>query len=108
MKAFPALDVRVADAEPEPRDLLYAALDDFGPTALEEREDSLRAFFVSADARDRALHALSARCVASAVDVLDEDWARRSQENLPPVTVGRITIATKHQTRSLAAPSTPQ
>jgi ribosomal protein L11 methyltransferase len=83
---YPALDVR-GDA-----DLLYAVLDDFSPTAIEERGDGLRAFFISSVARDGARAALSSRFKVSAIDVSDEDWARRSQEGLRPVTVGRITI----------------
>jgi ribosomal protein L11 methyltransferase len=83
---YPALDVR-GDTE-----LLYALLDDFSPTAIDERPEGLRAFFGSRAARDAALTALSPRFQASAIDVPDEDWARRSQEGLRPVTVGRITI----------------
>jgi ribosomal protein L11 methyltransferase len=83
---YPALDIR-GDA-----DLLYAVLDDFSPTAIEERGDGIRAFFSSSVTRDEALAALSSRFKVSAMDVSDEDWARRSQEGLRPVTVGRITI----------------
>ena len=50
-------------------------------------------FFPTASARDAACHALAARFEATAVNVPDEDWARRSQEHLAPITVGRITVA---------------
>jgi ribosomal protein L11 methyltransferase len=87
MKTYPAVHVRAADP-----DLLYFVLDDFAPTAIEERDDGLRAFFSATDARDAAMAALSGRFDAESVDVDDEDWARRSQEGLAPVTVGRLTI----------------
>jgi ribosomal protein L11 methyltransferase len=87
LKSYPALDVQSQDI-----DLLYAALDDFAPSAIEERPDGLRAFFPAGDLRDRALAGLSHRFVVSSLEVGDEDWARRSQEHLQPVTVGRITI----------------
>jgi ribosomal protein L11 methyltransferase len=87
-KSYPALQIRAANA-----DLVLALLDDFGPTAVEEQADGLRAFFATSAARDAALGAVSPRFDASAIDVSDEDWARRSQENLAPVTVGRITIS---------------
>lgn len=88
-KAYPAIDVRT-DAP----DLLLAIVDDFGPTAVEdlERDGSVRIFFPSPTDRDAALRALAPRFDVTAVDVPDEDWARRSQENLKPVTVGRITV----------------
>jgi ribosomal protein L11 methyltransferase len=88
MKQYPAIDVRT-DAP----DLLLAIVDDFGPTALEERGPSVRIFFATAGDRDRARHALAPQFNVTAIDVDDEDWARRSQENLKPVTVGRITVA---------------
>ncbi|HEX7137793.1 MAG TPA: 50S ribosomal protein L11 methyltransferase [Vicinamibacterales bacterium] len=87
MKSYPALDIRSTEV-----DVLYAALDDFTPTAIEELPDGLRAFFAVRRARDRALAVLSHRFDASPLDVPDEDWARKSQENLLPVTVGRITV----------------
>src|SRR5438552_1998446 len=88
MKFWPALDLRSGD----PTEFLIAALDDFAPTGVEEGARGLRAFFATPDARDAACAALDARYVVEAVEVDDEDWARRSQEHLAPVTVGRITI----------------
>ncbi|MCU1383676.1 MAG: prmA 3 [Acidobacteria bacterium] len=87
MKQYPAIDVRT-DAP----DLLLALVDDFGPTAVEERGDTTRIFFASTADRDTAERALAPRFEVAAVDVDDEDWARRSQENLKPITVGRITV----------------
>ena len=90
MKDYPAIDVRT-DAP----DLLLAIVDDFGPTALEDlqRDGAVRLFFSSPADRDAALSALSPRFEVTSLDVPDEDWARRSQEGLGPVTVGRIVVA---------------
>lgn len=92
MRFWPALD-----ASCDQPDLLLAAVDDFSPTAVEERDDTMRVFFASPAARDAAIAALSRRFRVSAIDVDDEDWARRSQENLSPITVGRITIVPSTQ-----------
>ena len=88
MKQYPAIDV-CTDAP----DLLLAIVDDFGPTAVEERDASVRVFFSTPGDRDDAQRALAPRFEVTAVDVPDDDWARRSQENLKPITVGRITVA---------------
>src|SRR4051812_6722214 len=88
MKHYPAIDVRTDTA-----DLVLAIVDDFGPTAVEERDLSVRIFFADAGDRDKAQAALASRFDVAPVDVPDEDWARRSQENLKPITVGRITVA---------------
>src|SRR5438477_12677645 len=87
---WPALDFpRHADI-----DRVLVAVDDFSPTAVEEREASLRVFFGSPEARRAAQLALTERGLAPVpVDVSDDDWARRSQEALGPMTVGRITVA---------------
>ena len=86
---WPAIDVRPVSA-----DLILAIVDEFSPTAIEERGDAIRVFFARSDHRDAAGAALSAADYSvHPVEVDDEDWARRSQENLEPVTVGRITVA---------------
>src|SRR4051794_12746241 len=87
MKQYPAIDIRT-DAP----DLLLAIVDDFGPTAVEERGAAVRIFFSTPADRDEAQRALSPRFDVTPIDVDDEDWARRSQENLEPITVGRITV----------------
>jgi ribosomal protein L11 methyltransferase len=88
---YPALDVRGADPE-----VVLAVVDDFAPTAVEELTDGISIFFSSATRRDAAESAVrtsmpDAQTTGREVD--DEDWARRSQENLTPVTVGRITVS---------------
>jgi len=88
LKSYPALDIRGADT-----DRLFAAIDDLSATAIEEREDSVRVFFSTTSARDNAQTALAPEFQVAAIDVPDEDWARRSQADLQPVTVGRLTIA---------------
>ena len=98
MKVYPALDIRSTD-----NDIVYAAVDDFSPTAIEERGEHLRAFFSAPEARDRALEALAPRFDVSPVDVPDEDWARRSQQGLQPISVGRILIIPS-ETDDLIAP----
>jgi ribosomal protein L11 methyltransferase len=88
VKDYPALDVRTAAP-----DLLLAIVDDFAPVAVDESGGMVRLFFSTAASRDAAGAALTATFEVQAVDVPDEDWARRSQDNLLPVTVGRITVA---------------
>ncbi len=82
------------------RDRIYPVLDDFEPLAIQEADsgDRWRVFFRSAALRDKAasalLDALPAQFLdVTAVDVPDEDWARRSQESLKAVRAGRLIVA---------------
>lgn len=87
---YPALDVTGVDG-----DLLLAAVDDYAPTAVDERNGSFTVFFPDTIARNGASRALTAAFPLATIaprEVDDEDWARRSQQNLQPVTVGRITV----------------
>jgi ribosomal protein L11 methyltransferase len=73
---------------------MFAIIDDFSPTAIEERGGEVRVFFSAPDARNAAAVALAAaRYSVASIDVDDEDWARRSQLSLGPITIGRITIS---------------
>jgi ribosomal protein L11 methyltransferase len=101
---YPAVDV----TDPGDHDLTLAIVDDFAPSAVEPREHHLRIFFPTATMRDAARAVLSAaQYRAEPVDVDDEDWARRSQENLKPITVDRITIVSSGPSRtSRRTPST--
>jgi ribosomal protein L11 methyltransferase len=93
-RLYPALDVITAEV-----DIVLAIVDDFSPTAVEERLDIVRVFFADGERRAGARAALAPRFTVSAIDVSDEDWARRSQESLQPVTVGRITIVPNPKSR---------
>jgi ribosomal protein L11 methyltransferase len=100
-RSWPAIEIRVDASASDERDrleeLLSAALDDFGPSAIHELDDRWLVFFGSSEDRDRAAEALSTpardRIVAAPIDVTDEDWARRSQDELGAVEVGRVVIA---------------
>jgi ribosomal protein L11 methyltransferase len=91
LDSHPALDVGGVDV-----DLLLALVDDHSPTAVEEHDGSLTIFFPDPTSRDEAREAIARAwpdAQTAARDVLDGDWARRSQENLTPVTIGRVTVA---------------
>jgi ribosomal protein L11 methyltransferase len=72
--------------------MLLALVDDFSPTAIEERDGCIRVFFTNPADRDAARFTVVSRFPAAAIDVSDDDWARRSQENLQPITIGCLTI----------------
>jgi ribosomal protein L11 methyltransferase len=72
--------------------MLAALVDDFSPTAIEPGDTDVRVFFAQARDRDAAQRALAPRFSTSPIDVPDDDWALRSQENLQPITVGAITV----------------
>jgi ribosomal protein L11 methyltransferase len=87
---YPALDVRHDDG-----DLVLAVVDDYSPTAVEERDGFLTIFFADRLRRDNARVAIAHAwplTVTTPREIDDEDWARRSQQHLKPVTVGRITL----------------
>ncbi len=97
----PAIDVRASGGHPGGLpwlDAIAAAVDDHRPCALDEpAPDHVRAFFESASDRDRALTAVVSaygeRVHARPIRVSDENWAARSQADLPAVRVGRIIVA---------------
>ena len=103
MRTWPALDVgrpQPAAAIPDggdADDLVHAALSVFDLAANDETDGSRwRVFFQSAGERDRALAALAGAFPALPLlplDVVDDDWAARSQASLRAIRVGNITVA---------------
>lgn len=90
MARYPALRVTGLDEE-----LALAATDDYAPVAAQSADGAFTIFFATSAARDAAHAAIDTQFPQTRsvpVDIDDEDWARRSQEGLPPITVGRITI----------------
>jgi ribosomal protein L11 methyltransferase len=83
---WPALDVLGGD------ELALAAADEFSPTAAETRGETLRLFFATPVAREAAARSLSHRYSVVPLEVDDEDWARRSQEHLSPIAIGRVLV----------------
>ena len=97
MADSPALDIRFLSRAGDVHDRLYALLDDFEPIAINEDDagEVWRVFFRSSAMRDAAAAALVAieAVHVTALDVPDEDWARRSQENLRAIEAGGLIIA---------------
>jgi ribosomal protein L11 methyltransferase len=90
LSSYPALDVQHADG-----DLVLALVDDYSPTAVVEAQGVFTVFFADGPRRDAARDAIRRAfpdAHATPRDVDDEDWARRSQESLGPIAVGRVTI----------------
>jgi ribosomal protein L11 methyltransferase len=99
----PALTVGRVDP-----DLVLAVADDYSPSAAESDDDSITIYFRQAAARDAARLAIAGAFPGASVavrDVDDEDWARRSQQNLHPVTVGRLTVFPSAESRAASASS---
>src|SRR5438309_2121928 len=94
MRRWPAVDVAGVGDDGATSDLVLAVVDEFKPTAAQHAGETLRLFFETTAARDRARDALASagRYHVVSIEVDDDDWARRSQEGLDPVTVGRIVI----------------
>jgi ribosomal protein L11 methyltransferase len=103
---YPAIDLRFTDfhalggPDDTLQDRIYVTIDEFAPLAIQEAEtgDRWRVFFRTPAVRDKAAAAILAALPAQAVDVTtievpDEDWARRSQQNLKAVRAGRLVIA---------------
>ncbi len=98
MADYPAIEIALgSDTDPDLLNRLYALLDDFEPVAIHDDDlnDSWRVFFRSPSSRDAALAALCGvhGLAASAIEVPDEDWARRSQESLRAIEAAGLVIA---------------
>lgn len=98
MAEYPALEIRILPAaDASIPDRLYALLDDFDPSAIHQDDDDerWRVFFRTPGQRDGAGRALAglAGIRTSPLDVADEDWARRSQENLRAIQAGGLIVA---------------
>lgn len=99
----PALRLRFPDdTTPAARDRLVALLADFDLIAIQEDDPvaprTWTAHFGSPASRDEAASALGAlddatRPALAVLDVEDEDWARRTQADLPAIRVGRVIVA---------------
>ena len=98
MAEYPALEIELLPPhDPALPDRLYALLDDFEPAAIHDDElnDVWRVFFRVPAERDAARVALAGigGIRVAALDVPDEDWARRSQESLTAIQAGGLLVA---------------
>jgi ribosomal protein L11 methyltransferase len=92
---YPALDVPCDELDSPLSDRIYALLDDFEPIGIQTVDGGLRVFFRSTAMRDNAQRAIVQRegLHTAASEISDEDWARRSQENLRAIEAGGLIVA---------------
>ncbi len=103
MNASAAIALRFPDStSPAFRERLAAVLSDHDLVAIQEDDVNdprvWTAHFADAASRDQALAALTAHADYAALDaqpteIEDEDWARRTQADLPAITIGRVVVA---------------
>jgi len=101
--ASPALILRFPSGTTAPlRERLVAVLSDYDLVAIHEDDldspSAWTAHFATATARDAAADALAAeaeftRIEVSRAEIEDDDWARRTQADLPAIRIGGVTIA---------------
>jgi ribosomal protein L11 methyltransferase len=102
LDSYPALDLRWRSGADllSLHERIHSTIDEFDPLAIHEDElaDGWRIFFRSARQQQNAATALQsslgdALVSLEPIGVLDDDWARRSQQSLRAVSVGRIVVA---------------
>ena len=91
----PALDIPCALGNSPLIDRLYAVLDDFEPIGIQELNGGIRVFFRTSKQRDEARRAVADRegLETQPLNVPDEDWARRSQQDLRAIEAGGLIVA---------------
>jgi ribosomal protein L11 methyltransferase len=94
----PAIEIHITPTtDPGIHDRLYLLLDDFEPSAIDEDDAGgrWRVFFRTSAHRDAAAAALAGvdGVRAALLEVPDEDWARRSQQDLRAIEAGGLVIA---------------
>jgi ribosomal protein L11 methyltransferase len=109
-RAYPALEVRWRqDPASELIERLIAAVDDLGPTAVEERGSAVVVYFATTGDRDEAValaRASAPDADVTALSISDDDWAERSQASLGPVRVGRLVLAPPWTSPAVVRPET--
>lgn len=113
LDSSPALIIQLADLTPAARDRLIALLSDYGVVAVQEDDVTSprvwTAHFAERRLREAAASALAsttefAGLSTAAVDVADDDWARRTQADLPAIRIGRVIVCPPWDLRTPAAP----
>ena len=113
MDPSPALLLRVGELQAGTRDRLVAVLSDYSLLAIQEDDVSnpqtWTAHFATAADRQSALDALRGSSDfgglrLETLEVEDDDWARRTQADLPAIQIGRVLVCPPWDVRVPTAP----
>ena len=116
MDPSPALLLRLHGLPVDSRDRLVSLLADHDLIAIQEDDLNFpkmwTAHFAGNAARDRAAAAVRRDVTYSDIevqplDVEDDDWARRTQADLPAIRIGRVTIAPPWDLPAASSPLSP-